>query len=235
MKSKRIVLKTIICLVLIGLSLVPNCTYGFDLLQKEEPVKQTAVTDKIVIIDPGHGGFDPGKPGLTGEDEKHLNLKIALKLKEYLENSGAKVIMTRASDDDVDGIEGEKHKSKDMVERKKIAEGGDILISIHQNAFGQPNVKGAQTFYNQSSEKGKVLATLILDSIKKNADPSNRRVAKSNTSYYVLKATDIPSVIVECGFLTCPEEEKMLNDAAYQEKMAYSIYLGIMSYYESGM
>ena len=191
-----------------------------------------ALCGKVIIVDPGHGGFDPGKPGIHGEDEKHINLKIALLLKAYLENSGADVVMTRMTDDDVDGMDGVKHKSKDMVERKKLSEGGDILVSIHQNSFTQSSVHGAQTFYNGKSEKGKKLAETIQSAIKLYTDETNRRQAKSNTNYYVLKATQITAVIVECGFLTNPEEEKKLNSEAYQDKMAYGIYQGIIKYFE---
>ncbi len=190
------------------------------------------LSQKVIIVDPGHGGFDPGKPGIHGEDEKHINLKIALLLKTYLEDSGATVVMTRTTDDDVDGMDGVKHKSKDMVERKKLCEGGDILVSIHQNSFTQSSVHGAQTFYNGKSEKGKRLAESIQNAIKTHTDETNRRQAKSNTNYYVLKATQIPAVIVECGFLTNPEEEEKLNSQAYQDKMAYGIYQGIIKYFE---
>lgn len=192
----------------------------------------TPLMGKVIIVDAGHGGFDPGKPGISGEDEKHLNLKIALLVRDYLEKSGAVVIMTRTTDDDLDGMAGVKHKSKDMVERKKLAEGGDILVSIHQNAFPQPSVKGAQTFYNGKSEEGKLLAQYIQQEIKHYADSTNRRKAKSNTNYYVLKATQIPAVIVECGFLTNVEEEKKLNDKDYQDLIARSVYIGIIRYYD---
>lgn len=191
-----------------------------------------SIASKIIIVDPGHGGFDPGKPGINGADEKDLNLQISLKLRDYLEQAGAVVIMTRTTDDDVDGMDGVKYKSKDMVERKKLAEGGDILVSIHQNSFTQPSVKGAQIFYNSQSEKGKALAEAIQKSIKEYADPQNKREVKSNTNYYVLRATLIPAVIVECGFLTNPEEEKLLNSETYQDRVAWSIYLGIVRYYE---
>lgn len=192
-----------------------------------------ATSSKIIIIDPGHGGFDPGKNGINGEDEKHINLKIALKLRDYLEQSGSLVIMTRTTDDDADGMDGVKHKRKDMAQRKKVAEEGDLLVSIHQNSFTQPNVKGAQTFYNKTSEPGKLLAEMIQSSIKEHADPENKRKAKSNSDYYVLKATDIPAVIVECGFLTHPEEEKKLNTEDYQNTIAWSIYAGIVKYFET--
>lgn len=190
------------------------------------------LSGKVIIVDPGHGGFDPGKPGIHGEDEKHINLKIALLLKNYLESSGATVVMTRTTDDDVDGMDGVKHKSKDMVERKKLSEGGDILVSIHQNSFTQSSVHGAQTFYNGKSDKGKKLAETIQSTIKTYTDETNRRQAKSNTNYYVLKATQMPAVIVECGFLTNPEEEQKLNSEAYQDKMAYGIYQGVIKYFE---
>ena len=192
----------------------------------------SVLTNKIIIVDPGHGGFDPGKPGVAGLDEKDLNLKISLLVRNYLENAGAIVIMTRTTDDDVDGMDGVKHKSKDMVQRKKLSEGGDILVSIHQNSFTQSSVHGAQTFYNSKSEEGEALAKSIQRSVKEVADLDNRREAKSNTNYYVLKATDLPAVIVECGFLTNPEEEKKLNSESYQNQMALGIYLGILRYYE---
>lgn len=192
----------------------------------------TCLEGKVIIVDPGHGGFDPGKPGITGLDEKDLNLKIALLLRDYLENAGAVVVMTRTTDDDVDGMDGVKHKSKDMVERKKLSQGGDILVSIHQNSFTQPSVHGAQVFYNSKSEAGKALAKSIQKSIKEVADPTNKREAKSNTNYYVLKATELPAVIVECGFLTNLEEEKKLNSEAYQNHLALSIYMGIVEYFE---
>lgn len=219
-------------LIVALVSIIAVCSYLKYARQSVETIGLSTAS-KVIIIDPGHGGFDPGKNGINGEDEKNINLKIALKLRDYLEQSGAVVIMTRTTDDDVDGMNGIKHKRKDMAGRKKIAEDGELLISIHQNSFTQPSVKGAQTFYNKASDKGKLLATLIQQSIKEYADKENRREPKSNTNYYVLKATNIPAVIVECGFLTNPEEERKLNTESYQNTMAWSIYLGIVKYFES--
>ncbi len=220
--------KRIISLLLVAILLCNFCNS----LNKPLMANSSLLANKVIIVDPGHGGFDPGKPGINGQDEKHLNLKIALMLRNYLESAGAIVIMTRTTDDDVDGMDGVKHKSKDMVERKKISNGGDLLVSIHQNSFTQPSVHGAQTFFNGKSEDGKLLAHSIQDMIKRYVDESNRRTAKSNTNYYVLKATEIPAVIVECGFLTNPEEEQKLNNKEYQDKMARGIYLGIIRYLE---
>ena len=130
-------------------------------------------------------------------------------------------------------MEGKNHKNKDMRQRKEIINGSnaDVLVSIHQNAFTQPSVRGAQTFYHSASESGKVLANLVQASIKKHADPNNTRPVKSTDSYYVLKATTVPAIIVECGFLTNPEEEKKLTTEAYQDKMAFAIYTGIVEYF----
>lgn len=218
-----------LCLLIVAISMSVIFSYISENLQA---AIGNALTNKIIIVDPGHGGFDPGKPGITGLDEKDLNLKIALFLRNYLENAGAVVIMTRTTDDDVDGMDGVKHKSKDMIQRKKLSEGGDILVSIHQNSFTQSSIHGAQTFYNSKSEEGKTLAKSIQKSIKEIADIDNRREAKSNTNYYVLKATQLPAVIIECGFLTNPEEERKLNSEVYQNQMALGIYLGILRYYE---
>ena len=221
MNSKKLV--WLLVLVMIFSTLQP--TFSNPLM-----ANSSVLANKVIIVDPGHGGFDPGKPGIHGKDEKHLNLEIALLLRDYLQSAGAIVIMTRTTDDDVDGMDGVKHKSKDMVERKKISNAGDLLISIHQNSFTQPSVHGAQAFFNGKSEDGKLLANCIQASIKRYADVGNKRAAKSNTNYYVLKATQIPAVIVECGFLTNPEEEQKLNDKAYQDKMALGIYLGVVEY-----
>ncbi len=183
---------------------------------------------KVVIIDAGHGGWDPGKKGTKGADEKDLNLMIAQKLQMFLEQGGATVYMTRSEDEAL----GER-KGQDMRERKKIVNNGegDILISIHQNAFPQESVKGAQVFYHKNSEEGKKLAETIQESMISFADNDNTRVAKANSDYYILRTTEIPSALVECGFLSNSEEEKKLNQEKYQEKIAWAIYLGIMNYF----
>ena len=196
-----------------------------------------ATASKVIVIDPGHGGFDPGKVGITGVHEKELNLKIALKVRDYLEQSGAFVIMTRTEDVDLDGDNQKQFKKRDMINRvEKVNDSGaDILVSIHQNAFPQPKVKGAQVFYHNDSDAGKLLAQGIQKSIKTHADPDNKRVAKHNSDYYVLRVTKIPSVIVECGFLTNPEEEAKLNTEAYQDQVAWAIYVGILDYFQEDL
>lgn len=193
-----------------------------------------STANKTIIIDPGHGGFDPGKVGNVGSHEKDINLQISLKLQSYLEQSGAHVIMTRTKDKDLDGDDTKKSKKQDMLNRSEIINNneGDILISIHQNAFPDSTVKGAQAFYYNDSKEGDKLAKSIQDSIKKYADKENKRMHKSNSDYYVLRTSQIPAVIVECGFLTNTQEEERLNTDEYQEEMAWAMYIGVIEYFQ---
>lgn len=188
----------------------------------------------VIVIDPGHGGFDPGKMGTSGAHEKDINLAIALRLQAYLEQSGAYVVITRNTDEGLNEEGDTKKKSSDMRRRKELINSseGDILISIHQNSFQQSKYKGAQVFYHGHSQDGERLAKCIQNKFKEFVDPTNKREAKANTDYYVLKTTEIPAVIVECGFLTNPEEEANLNNEIYQEKVAWAIYTGIVDYYK---
>lgn len=196
--------------------------------QEQAITTMLPTTSKTIVIDAGHGGWDPGRTGVNGENEKNINLKIALKLQTYLEQGGATVLITRNEDSALS-----QKKKEDMKQRKEIANEseGDILISIHQNSFPKKSAKGAQVFYYNNSEESKKLAEYIQNSLKQFLDPNNERLAKANTSYYILKNTKLPAAIVECGFLTNAEEEAMLNDEKYQEKVAWAIYLGILDYF----
>jgi N-acetylmuramoyl-L-alanine amidase len=182
---------------------------------------------RIIVVDAGHGGWDPGM--VSGKvDEKDINLKIAQKLQTYLELGGATVIITRLDDSDLS-----KSKSGDMAVRRLIANTSkaDIFISIHQNAFGSSGVQGAQVFYFNESDNSKKLAHNIQHQIKEFANPNNRFKARANSNYFVLKQTEMPAVLVECGFLTNPGEKSRLLTEKYQEKIAWSIYLGIVDYF----
>lgn len=212
------------CLCIIGGCLLHTALYG------GTENTMFSMLDATIVLDAGHGGWDPGKTGTAGANEKDLNLSVVEKLAEYLEQGGAEVILTRESDDALgDG------KRTDMAERKRIANesGADIIVSIHQNAFPSAKAKGAQVFYHNSSENGKVLAECVQESLRSRVDGSNHRQAKENRDYYILRTTEIPAVIVECGFLSNTEEEKLLNDAEYQGKLAWAIYCGILDYFEN--
>lgn len=185
------------------------------------------IANKNIVIDAGHGGFDPGKVSKDGTLEKDINLNIAKYLQQYLEQSGAFVLTTRIDDNAL-----AKEKGADMKARKNIAnnENVDLLVSIHQNSFPKESVKGAQVFYYKTSENSKNLAICIQNRLKE-IDSSNQREAKENNDYYLLKQTTMPSVIVECGFLSNSEEGNKLKDEQYQQKIAWSIYLGILDYF----
>lgn len=185
-----------------------------------------------VFLDAGHGGVDPGKVGINNALEKDINLSITLKLKALLEQNNIKVIMTREDDS---GLYQDSDSNKKMADLKKRIElinnsGAVIAVSIHQNSYTSESVKGAQVFYHNQSEKGKELAEIIQEQIKTTIGDGNHRVAKPNDSYYMLKKSICPLVIVECGFLSNYNEATLLCDNSYQEKMAGAIHLGILTY-----
>jgi len=182
---------------------------------------------KIIVLDAGHGGWDPGM--VSGKvEEKHINLSIAQKLQTFLEQGGATVIITRIDDSDL-----ANSKAGDMNARRLIANTShaDIFVSIHQNAYASSNVKGAQVFYFNESDNSQKLANLVQDRIKEFVDAGNKLKPRPNSNYYVLKQTEMPAVLVECGFLTNYNDRQKLTSEAYQNKMAWGIYLGIVDYF----
>lgn len=192
---------------------------------------QTETSSFCIVVDAGHGGADPGKVGVNDILEKDINLSIALLLKEQLEEAGITIVLTR--DSDVDLANGASNfKSADMQNRCKIiTEVNPVFtISIHQNSYPAENVTGAQVFYYTHSAEGAVLATTLQDSLITNLDPSNTRQPKANDSYYLLKKTPTPTVIVECGFLSSPSEAALLSTEEYQKKVVNAIFLGVLDY-----
>jgi len=215
-------LRSILC-VLLGIGLVISIAV-FNLAV---PTIATKTTNRTVIIDAGHGGGDPGAIGLTGSLEKEINLSISLKLQKLIEKNGGIVLMTRTDDNGL-----ASSKSEDMAVRKKLREenSGDIFISIHLNSFPLESCEGAQTFYAKG-EESKNLAEKIQKNMVKYLDENNTRIAKKLTDVYLLKKVNIPSVIVECGFLSNSREEELLKSEDYQNKIAFSIYAGILEYF----
>lgn len=184
-----------------------------------------------VIVDAGHGGFDPGFATKGGIYEKDINLSIALKTKKELEKKGFIVILTRDTDKDVATEETNK-KTSDMRHRiEMINDGNDLCVSIHQNSYTSGEVRGAQVFYYKNSKEGKRLAEIITDKFLEEVDPENHRKSKENSSYYILKKSQCPSVIIECGFLSNWEEANNLSDELYQEKIAKAITESIIMYF----
>jgi N-acetylmuramoyl-L-alanine amidase len=187
---------------------------------------------RIIVIDPGHGGKDPGKVGINNLLEKDINLSIALKLKNLLESNDFTVIMTRQEDAGLYSQEDSNKKRTDMLARVTMIKDckADLAVSIHQNSFTEEYVKGAQVFYHTKSEQGKLLAEILQGQIVSTIADGNHRKAKSNNNYYMLKNTECPLVIVECGYLSNIREAGLLSEEEYQERMAYAIHLGIMRY-----
>ena len=189
-----------------------------------------------VVIDSGPGGNDPGKIGVNGEKEKDINLAVAKRLAVLLRQADVEVVMTRTDDAGLYDEGASRKKVQDMKRRIALMEEAepDAVVSIHQNSYPDPSVKGAQVFYYTGSAGGKALAERIQNRLVKGLDPSNRRTVKENDSYYLLKKTTSPIVIVECGFLSCPQEAKALSDPVYQERAAWQICMGILQYLKTG-
>ena len=188
-----------------------------------------------VVLDAGHGGKDPGKVGVTGCYEKDINLKIVEKLKAFLEMEGIKVLLVRDGDYGLYEETDSNKKNADMRNRVKFIEENspDLTVSIHQNSYSDGSIKGAQTFFYSDSEESRKMAEKIQDSLVMVLDQNNRRKAKSNDNYYLLKKTTCPMAIVESGFLSNIQECELLETEYYQEKVAWAIYMGIMQYFNS--
>lgn len=185
-----------------------------------------------VVIDAGHGGMDSGKVGINGALEKDINLKIAYKVKEYLEANDIRVVMTRETDEGLYDADASNKKVQDMKRRIAMIEEAkpELTVSVHQNSYPEEYVHGAQVFYYNTSGEGKKLAELLQESLIEKVDPENTRQIKANDSYYLLKKTATPIVIVECGFLSNAAEAEKLCAEAYQEKLAWAIHMGILQY-----
>lgn len=200
---------------------------------RAETLGEEATQEKqCIVIDVGHGGFDPGKVGVTGCYEKDINLEIGEKLKVFLEMEDIEVVMTREGDNGLYSETDSNKKTTDMRNRVQLIEESNpaLTVSIHQNSYSDESIKGAQTFYFSGSEESQELARMIQARLVYTLDKENHRVEKANDSYYILKNTSSPIVIVECGFLSNWEECKLLESDYYQEKVAWAIYIGIMQY-----
>ena len=223
-----------------GLELLMACLLlvSFLILSKQaaQVAGTMATTDnsKTILVDAGHGGADPGMIGVGGLEEKGINLQIAMKLREILEKKGFTVIMTREEDKGLYDEESRNQKAQDMQRRiVLVKECKPVLcISIHQNSYQDEQIRGAQVFYYSHSEEGKRMAEQMQKALL-TVDETNTRQAKANDTYYLLKRTEVPTIIVECGFLSNPEEAAKLTDTKYQKKMADAITKGIIACVEN--
>lgn len=202
-------------------------------------VSAVPTSNHIIILDPGHGGADGGASGADGTIEKELNLKIALKVQDLLQQSGCTVFMTRSDDRSLSTIEDEinmmrkvadLNNRRDMVDQLKV----EAFVSIHMNTFSDPKYFGSQVFYSSSPADSKYLADNIQEEIRL-IDPENQRETKNGSgSIFILNDVSVPSVVVECGFLSNEMDLERLKTEEYQNKLAGAIYNGIVKFYSVG-
>lgn len=187
-----------------------------------------------IVVDPGHGGRDPGMIGIGNLEEKGINLSIAKKLKKKLEEKGYIVVMTREEDIGLYNNDSKNMKAQDLQNRISLIEKSNaaLTVSIHQNSYQDSSVCGPQVFYYEDSVEGKRLAQTIQSSMNQMPSVSRQREAKGNKNYYLLKKSEGIVNIVECGFLTNPEEAELLQTTQYQENIAEAVAQGIFSFLE---
>ncbi|WP_158738347.1 N-acetylmuramoyl-L-alanine amidase CwlD [Alteribacillus sp. YIM 98480] len=193
------------------------------------------LSGKVIILDPGHGGVDGGSSSKDGVLEKEVALNISLMLREYLQEAGALVFMTREGDYDLarEGLKGySKRKKEDLNKRAEIVNesGGDVFVSLHLNAVPSSRWNGAQTFYHPRVPDNKKLANLIQEEMMNNLENSSR-TTKPIKELFILRQADIPGVLVEAGFLSNPSDASYLKTEEYQNKVAISIYRGLLRFY----
>lgn len=194
------------------------------------------VSGKVVVVDAGHGVPDEGAEVGDGTTEAQTNLKIALKLQNLLEQSGCTVILTRSDENGIYDLDSKTLKQKkisDIRNRVKIGNesSADIFVSIHLNKIPQEQYDGWQTFYNKNSEQGQKLAKLIQENLNEAIQKDNKRVAAKIENIYIINNVEIPTTIVECGFLSNPQEKELLLRDDYQNRLAWGIYNGIIDYF----
>ena len=221
---KKVIVAIITCLLIITY-IVPVNTFASD------------NSDKVILIDPGHGGIDGGAKSKTGTIEKDINLQISLKLRDNLEEKGYKVYMTRDEDEGLyqKGNTVREKKREELnrrLEMKKETE-CDIFVSIHQNMFPQSKCYGAQVWY-ASNDNSYNLATIVQDSIKESVKDNNKRVAKPAAEAYLILRDKYEgaSILVECGFLSNPDEEARLKSDEHQNLIVEGISNGIDKYFD---
>ncbi len=233
MRTRIVYIKKKPATIIIAVSLLMLlCFWGIrSANQPEQPVMSYLIANQTIVIDAGHGGMDPGTSH-NNKVEKDITLAISHKLVHYLSQAGALVINLRENDQDLCGANFKgtirERKRKDLslrVERAKENK-ADLYISIHTNADLSPRWSGSQTFYNAGNEKSEVLATSIQEEFKRVLGNTKRETKTGR--YFILDRATMPAVIVEVGFLSNPHEAELLASSAYQDKVAYAIFCGIV-------
>ena len=233
--NKKRISIIVICLLL-GIFAYSYQGTKIDLDEEIQQTTATPVSGKVIVVDAGHGVPDEGAQSSKGTTEAETNLKISLKLQNLLEQSGCTVILTRSDENaiyDLDKNTLRDKKISDIRNRVKIGNNSsaDIFVSIHLNKIPQQQYWGWQCFYNSGNEKSINLAKKIQSNLNEAIQKENKRVAMKLDTVYIMKHVEIPISIVECGFLSNPEEEQQLLDDEYQDKLAWGIFNGIIEYF----
>lgn len=196
-----------------------------------QPATAWEMIGRTVVIDPGHGGTDPGTVGYSGTLEKDVALAISRKLAGFFQQAGARVVLTRDKDQDLVAPDS-LSKAQDLQKRVQIAHNAkaDLMLSIHLNHFSDRSEYGAQVFYQHGSEEGKKLAEQIQPQLNAFLIDSGRKALAGD--FYLCRNARIPVVIVEVGFLSHPEEERKLKEDGYQAKASWAIYRGVVNYFQ---
>ena len=232
LRLKKIYLVVLIiatCSILVGLSSVLAGNNSASTTSR-------AIAHRTIVIDPGHGGIDPGAIGYQGIKEKEIVLQVGKRLQQLLNHAGAKVLMTRVSDTDL-GTPGSgsllTRKREDLSKRVELANknNASLFLSIHVNAYPSPKWRGAQTFFQRNEPESKELAEAIQSELIKIMG-NTTRAAKAE-DFFTTRNTKMPGVIIEIGFISNPAEGKLLTEKVYQRKLAYAIYSGLAKYYSN--
>ena len=219
-------------LIILSLTLaICFCSYLLSYGDKSREVLSSALYQSryTVVIDAGHGGKDAGTTGIDGTSEKDINLEIALALYDFLNVCGINSVLIRNGDYEF-YKQGEERTRSDLYNRLDFVNSieNSALISIHQNHFENESEWGAQIWYSANTPESKALADSILINIKEFLQPDNSRENKeSDSSYYILYKAQVPSIMVECGFMSNEKENALLKKSEYQRDMAFSITTGI--------
>ena len=217
--------------IILAISFALICCFSYTKIATNENIANAnrIKSKHTVVIDAGHGGKDAGTTGVDGTQEKGINLSIALKLRDYLLVSGINAVLIRDGDNEF-YPEGTDISKSDLYNRLEFVNSipDSILISIHQNHFENESEWGTQIWYSSNTPESKVLADSVLSNIKTLLQPENKRENKqSDDSYYLLYKASVPSVMIECGFMSNREENAKLQDISYQNDISYSILTGI--------
>jgi len=216
----------------IALALILTLSFGWGFSRQDEKIWSWTLGNRVVVIDAGHGGVDPGAVGKNMVLEKDVTLGVSKRLQALIQQSGAKTIMVREDDRDLGTSQGLlKRKREDLAQRIQLAldTQAEVYLSIHANSFPDAKLTGAQTFYHADSVEGKLLAQSIQQEL--NSMTNGKRLIKGNQDIYVLKKAHQAAVTIELGFLSNLDEEQLLATPEYQQKLAVAIYQGLSVYY----